>query len=332
MEKRKTALTGIKPTGPPHLGNYLGMIRPALDLVDRYRAFFFIADYHALTTTPDPPDLHHRIHQAAAAWLALGLPPDRVVFYRQSAVPQTFELAWILSCWTAKGLLNRAHAYKSAAAVNIEEGHPADHGINAGLYLYPVLMAADILLMGADVVPVGQDQRQHIEIARDVAAGFHAAHKKTFRLPEALVHEETMTVPGIDGRKMSKSYRNTIPIFDAPDRIRKQVMRITTDSRRPEEPKDPETCNVFGIYRHFAPPAAVAEKRRLYREGGLAYGEIKAELADILIARFGERRCRYDELMDRPEIIDGILEQGAAEARDVAGETLARVRGRVGVS
>jgi tryptophanyl-tRNA synthetase len=245
----KISLTGIKPSGTPHVGNYLGMIRPALELARTYQALYFIADYHALTTVRDRETLRYQTYEVAATWLALGLDPDKVIFYRQSDIPEVMELTWILSCFTAKGLLNRAHAYKAAADENVAAGKPPDDGINSGLYFYPVLMAADILLFGSHYVPVGADQRQHVEIARDIAIAFNNNYGEILTVPEAVIREEVMTIPGLDGRKMSKSYDNVIPIFAPAGELRKSVMRIVTDSRRPEEPKDPEGDNVFSIYR-----------------------------------------------------------------------------------
>ncbi|MEJ2658105.1 MAG: tryptophan--tRNA ligase [Desulfobacterales bacterium] len=255
----KIALTGIKPTGTPHIGNYLGMIKPALELVQRYQTLYFIADYHALTTERDPEKLKRQTYEAAAVWLALGLDPEKVVFFRQSDIPEVFELTWILACLTPKGLLNRAHAYKSTVEENIRQGKNTDDNINAGLFSYPVLMAADILLFGTHVVPVGQDQKQHVEIARDIAFGFNSHYGKVFTMPEVMTRRDVMSVPGVDGRKMSKAYRNTIPIFANDEVIRRQVMAIVTDSKPPEAPKDPETSNLFVLYRYFAPPEAVKE-------------------------------------------------------------------------
>jgi tryptophanyl-tRNA synthetase len=325
------ALTGIKPSGTPHIGNYFGMIEPALELVRSYRAFYFVADYHSLTTTHDRHALQRQSREAAAAWLALGLDPERAVFYRQADIPELFEMMWVLTCCTAKGLLNRAHAYKSAVDANRSAGRPADENIHAGLYNYPVLMAADILLFGADVVPVGPDQKQHVEIVRDIAAAFNVRYGDFLKLPQALIRADRPTVPGLDGRKMSKSYGNTIPIFAEPEVIRKQVRRIVTDSKRPEAPKDPDTCNVFGIYRHVAPPEGVAARRARYLKGGLAYSDIKTELAERLVAKFADRRRTYTALLDDTAAVDGILRRGARRARAAAGPMLARIRRKIGI-
>jgi tryptophanyl-tRNA synthetase len=307
------------------------MIRPALELANHYRAFYFIADYHALTTYRDRATLHRNIYDVAATWLALGLDPQRVVFFRPSDVPEVFELTWILSCWAPKGLLNRAHAYKAAVQVNLEMEKEADDGINAGLYNYPLLMAADILLFGSQVVPVGQDQMQHIEITRDIASAVNHRHGRVFTLPEALTGSDVQMVPGIDGRKMSKNYNNTIPIFDDPDVIRKQVMRIVTDSKSPQERKNPDRCNVFAIYRHFASPEAIENRLLAYCQGGLAYSEIKQELARILAETFAPQRAVYEALLKDKESIDRILAQGAEQARSLAKPLLAKVRHAIGI-
>ena len=329
---RQITLTGIKPTGQPHIGNYLGMIKPALELAETYQALYFIADYHALTTVKDKKELIYLTHQATATWLALGLNPDEVIFYRQSDIPEVFELSWALACFTAKGLLNRAHAYKAIVDDNIAEGREEDKNINVGLFTYPVLMAADILLFGTHVVPVGLDQQQHLEITRDVALTFNRNYGDILTIPEAVIRKEVMTIPGIDGRKMSKSYNNVIPIFASPNQVRKPVMRIVTDSKRPEDPKDPDACNIFAIYQHFADADAVAAKQQLYLEGGLAYGEMKKELFALLEDTFSAQRDRYNDLMDNTDELDKILEEGSEKARDIAVPILAKVRKAVGVS
>ena len=329
---KQITLTGIKPTGQPHIGNYLGMIKPALELANDYQALYFIADYHALTTVKDKQELMHLTYQVTATWLALGLDPDEVIFYRQSDIPEVFELAWVLSCFTTKGLLNRAHAYKAIVEDNIAAGREEDKNINVGLFTYPVLMAADILLFGTHIVPVGLDQQQHLEITRDVALTFNKNYSSVLTIPEAVIRKEVMTIPGIDGKKMSKSYNNVIPIFASPNQVRKPVRRIVTDSKRPEEPKDPDACNVFAIYQHFADAEAIEAKRRLYLEGGLAYGEMKQELFELLETAFSAQRDRYNTFMENPEELDRILERGAEKARDIAIPILAKVRKAVGVN
>jgi tryptophanyl-tRNA synthetase len=327
----KIALTGIKPTGTPHIGNYLGMIKPALELVQSYRALYFIADYHALTTERNPEKLKQQIYEVAATWLALGLDPAEVMFFRQSDIPEVFELTWILACVTAKGLLNRAHAYKALIDENIHRGRNADDNINAGLFSYPVLMAADILLFGTHVVPVGQDQQQHVEIARDIASGFNSHYGSVLTIPEALIRKEVMSVPGVDGRKMSKSYGNTIPIFADEKLIRKQVMSIVTDSRPPEAPKSPETCNLFSLYRHFAPPEDLEQTRMIYLKGGARYSDIKNRLIVLLVEKFKEGRRTYEALLDDQPSIERILKQGATAARAIAKPVLAEVRRSIGI-
>ena len=325
------SLTGIKPTGTPHLGNYLGMIQPALNLVKHYQPIYFIADYHALTTLHDRDLLKQYTYELAATWLALGLNPDEVIFYRQSDVPEIFELTWILSCFTTKGLLNRAHAYKSMADTNTSLGRPIDDGVNSGLFQYPVLMASDILLFNTDVVPVGFDQRQHIEIARDITMAFNATYGDILTIPEALIQEAVSVIPGIDGRKMSKSYKNTIPLFAEPKQLRKQVMRIVTDSKRPEDPKNPDDCNVFAIYKHFAMTEDVQAMRERYIKGGLGYSDVKQELFEILDSQFSEARETYHNLIQEPNQLDEILDAGAKKAQHIAQENLNQVRSVLGV-
>jgi tryptophanyl-tRNA synthetase len=332
MELKQIALTGIKPTGQPHIGNYLGMIKPALELAQDYQALYFIADYHALTTVKNKKELEDLTYQVTATWLALGLNPDDVIFYRQSDIPEVFELAWVLACFTAKGLLNRAHAYKAIVDDNLAAGREEDKAINVGLYTYPVLMAADILLFGTHVVPVGLDQQQHLEITRDIALIFNKNYQDVLVVPEAVIRKEVMTISGLDGRKMSKSYNNVIPFFAPSNQVRKQVMRIVTDSKRPEEPKNPEGCNVFAIYRHFADANAVAAKRKLYLEGDLAYGDMKKELYELLETTFSAQREEYNALMENRSELDKVLENGAEKARDIAVPILAKVRKTIGVT
>lgn len=328
---QKTALTGIKPTGTPHLGNYLGMIKPALALAEHYQAFYFIADYHALTSVKDAARLRHYTTEVAATWLALGLDPETVVFYRQSDVPEILELMWVLSCFTAKGLLNRAHAYKAAVDANETAGNLPDEGINAGLFNYPVLMAADILLFGTQVVPVGYDQRQHIEIARDIALAFNHTYGETLVVPEAAIRQEVQTIIGLDGRKMSKSYGNTIQVFAPPEELRQRVMKIVTDSKTPEEPKNPDTCNIFNLYQHFASPAEIMTVRQQYLTGGLAYGAMKQRLFELLDKTFAESRERYHELMAHPAEIDDTLQAGAVKARAIAKPMMQEIRAKIGL-
>jgi tryptophanyl-tRNA synthetase len=326
----KIALTGIKPTGTPHLGNYLGSIQPALGLVKDYLSLYFIADWHALTTIRGD-QVRRLSRELAATWLACGLDPEKTIFFRQSEVPELAELAWYLACFCPKGLLNRAHAYKAAVDENREASRDADEGINAGLFNYPVLMSADILLFGSDVVPVGQDQKQHVEIARDLAQAVNHQMGKVFQVPEPLIREEVKTIPGLDGRKMSKSYDNVIPLIAPAPEIRKAVMRIVTDSKAPEEPKDPEACHVFAIFRHFAAPARVEERRKQYLAGGVSYAEMKEELFDILEKEFGPARRKYEALLKDVPALDAVLGKGAERARALGLPRMEKLRKKVGV-
>jgi tryptophanyl-tRNA synthetase len=325
------SLTGIKPTGNPHIGNYFGMYKPAIALTEKYLGLYFVADLHALTTTPDRKELQHLIYEVAAGWLALGLDPENSVFFRQSDIPEIPECAWMLSCLTSKGLMNRAHAYKASVDKNLEAERDPDDGINMGLFNYPVLMAADILLYGSDVVPVGPDQKQHIEITRDIAENFNRTYGKTLKLPDGLYTKDLVDVPGIDGRKMSKSYGNTIPIFADEKTMRKQVMRIVTDSRTPEEPKNPDGDNLFQIFQLFATPERAEQVRRHYLAGGLGYGTLKQELSETILAYFGDARKKFNDYMQDTSTLDAILARGAVKARDIAIPVLKRMRKAVGI-
>jgi tryptophanyl-tRNA synthetase len=329
----KVALTGIKPSGIPHIGNWLGAIRPGLELANRpgVRAVYFIADYHALTAVQDPAALRQMTYDVAATWLALGLDPSRTLIYRQSDVPEVFELSWILSCMTTKGWMNKMHAYKAAVERNLSGGEEdADIGINIGLYTYPVLMAADILLFDSDLVPVGKDQVQHVEIARDIAQRVNHVYGEVLTLPQAHVVDNVSVLPGLDGRKMSKSYGNVIPLFLPPKQLRKLINKIVTDSTPPEEPKDPDGSHIFQIYRAVATPEQTQALAERYRSG-IGWGEAKAALFDVLDAALGAARERYTALMADTAQIDRILEDGAQRARVVAQQTLGRVRAAIGV-
>lgn len=324
-------VTGIKPTGAPHLGNYLGMIEPALLLASEHDAYYFIADYHALNTGPDPDALRRRSFEVAATFLALGLDPDRSTLYRQSQTPAIFELAQILAAVTPKGLLNRAHAYKAAVADNRGREEDDDVGVNMGLYTYPLLMAADILGPAGDRVPVGADQKQHLEITRDIAETFNARYGPTLTAPDPVIDERVMTVPGTDGRKMSKTYGNTVPIFGDPDTIRAAVMGIVTDSRAVEDRKDPQQDVTFRLFELVGDPAAVAQLRNRYLTGGLRYVDAKTELTDRLIQRFEPARAQYEYLLANPAEVEEVLAAGAQRARQRTDETLAEVKSAVGV-
>jgi tryptophanyl-tRNA synthetase len=331
-------LTGIKPTGTPHIGNLLGAIRPALELANQgLDAMYFIADYHALTTVhpPEhkPEELRQLTYEVAATWLAAGLDPERTQFYRQSDVPEIFELAWIFSCFTSKGWMNKAHAYKAIVADKEAKGEAdVDAGINMGIYSYPVLMAADILAFDIDEVPVGKDQQQHVEIARDIAQRInHAYGKDLLRLPKAKIDDNTAVVPGIDGRKMSKSYGNQIPLFAPPKQMQKAVKQIVTDSTPPEAPKDPDTSLIFSIYKAIATPDETRALADRYR-AGIGWGDAKKALIDRIEAEVGEARTRYDALMADTTKIDALLVQGAEKARKTARATLDRVRSAIGIA
>ena len=330
--ERKISLTGIKPSGTPHIGNYLGMIVPALELAKTYNAYYFIADYHALTTLRDGNELRRLSYDLTATFLALGMNPNEVVFFRQSDIPEIFELTWILSCFTAKGHLNRAHAYKDAVTRNEASENDPDYGINAGLYNYPVLMAADILLYGSHVVPVGQDQKQHIEITRDIASAVnHAYSEEIFVIPEGVIKPEIATIPGLDGRKMSKSYDNVIPIFAPSKLLRQRVMQVVTDSRPMEEPKNPDQDNVYKIYKYFATPEQNQAMREKYLRGGFGYGEVKQELFEVIEARFGAAREKYNKYMADTKYLESILMEGAKKARYQGAKVMKKARRAVGV-
>ncbi|MET8682382.1 tryptophan--tRNA ligase [Streptomyces sp. NPDC004647] len=330
------SLTGIKPTGEPHLGNFIGAIKPSLRLAESYESIYFIADYHALTSIRDPKLLAHYTRSVAATWLAAGLDPERTVFYRQSDVPETFELHWILSCFTSKGLMNRAHAYKAARDRNQEAGiADLDSGVTMGLYNYPVLMAADILIMESDVVPVGKDQLQHVEYAADIAGAFNAVYEGgyKFKIPEAITPSEDSgrSLPGTDGRKMSKSYGNTIELVAPEAQLRRTVRRIATDSTPVEAPKDPEASSVFQLLTHFATPEQVAEVRARLEAGGMGWGELKNELFAVLNEQLTPLRERYDALMRPDSELEEILRAGAERACERAQPVVAQVRETVGI-
>jgi len=317
------ALTGIKPSGQPHIGNYLGMIRPALELTRQYRTLYFIADYHALTTLHNAGEMREYTDMVAATWLAFGLDPAQTLLYRQSDVPEILELAWILACFTGKGQLDRAHAYKDAAAHQKE--------VSAGLYTYPILMAADILAFGTHVVPVGKDQKQHVEICRDIALRFNHVYGDLLVPPEPAIQPAVETVPGLDGRKMSKSYGNTIPLLADAKALRKKVMQIQTDSTPVEAPKEPEGTAVFQLYRHFATPEEVTALGARLRAGGSGWAVAKEALYAAMERQFADPRTRFDALMTDRAQLHQILAEGGARARQLAGERLDRVRRAIGV-
>jgi tryptophanyl-tRNA synthetase len=316
-------LSGIQPSGRLHIGNYFGMMRPALELQEKGEAYLFIANYHALTTVHDPEALRQQTWDVALDFLACGLDPERTAFYRQSDVPEVQELAWILSNVTPLGLLERCHSYKDKLAKGIAPNH--------GLLAYPVLMAADILIVQSDIVPVGRDQKQHLEVTRDIAIKFNNHFGEIFKIPEAFIVEGMAVVPGLDGQKMSKSYGNTIEIFGEPKQARKRIMSIVTDSKGLEEPKDPDTSHIFALYKLFATPEQQAELAARFRAGGMGYGTAKKELADLFEAYFAPMRQKRAELAANPDYVEGVLRSGAERAGVLARETLHRARRAVGL-
>ncbi len=316
-------LSGIQPSGILHLGNYFGMMRPSLELASKNEAYFFIANYHALTSHPDAEDLKEFTFHAALDFLACGLNPEKTVLFRQSDVPEHIELAWLLSQVTPMGLLERCHSYKDKTAKGIAANH--------GLFAYPVLMAADILIYQADAVPVGKDQKQHLEVTRDIAVKFNEMYGETFRVPEPLIQDEAAVIPGLDGQKMSKSYHNTIPLFGEEKEIRKKVMSIVTDSLRPEDPKDPEQSTIYQLYKLLATPGAAGQFAQRFRQGGMGYGDAKKELFALIWEHFAPARARREELLKNQDYIEKILCDGAQKARTVAMATLKSARGRVGL-
>ncbi|GHV87209.1 hypothetical protein AGMMS50255_5050 [Spirochaetia bacterium] len=329
---KKISLTGIKPTGTLHIGNYFGAIKPALELARDYDARYFIADYHALNTIKDPKELAANIRQVAAGWLAAGLDPEKVIFYRQSSIPETFELTTQLMAFTSKGLMNRAHAYKAAVQDNAEKGDDPDAGINMGLFTYPVLMAADIILFDSDVVPVGKDQVQHVEMAQDIAQAVNFNYKQeVLKVPQAAVQESVAVVPGLDGRKMSKSYGNTIPLFAPEKELRKLIMRIVTNSQGVEEPKDPEASQIYLLYKLFATAEEQAGLSARYRAGGMGWGVAKEELFRVINRELAPLRERFEAIMADPAALDATLERGAEKARPIAAATVRRFRKAAGI-
>jgi len=317
-------LSGIQPSGVLHMGNYFGMMRPALELQERGEAYLFIADYHALTTIHSAEELRAATREVALDFLACGLDPERTAFYRQSDVPEVTELTWLLSIVTPMGLLERCHSYKDKVAKGIVASH--------GLFAYPVLMAADILAVQSDVVPVGRDQKQHVEVTRDIASKFNKSFGEVFKLPEPSIQDQVAVVPGIDGQKMSKSYGNTIPLFGAtPKQRKKRVMSIVTDSTPLEDPKDPETCNIFALYKLFADEQEQADLAARYRAGGMGYGDAKKELLAKIEEHFAPYAERRAELEKDEDYIDSVLADGARRAGKLARETLSEARKAVGL-
>ena len=328
----ETVLTGITTTGVPHIGNYVGAIRPTV-IASRnkaVRSYYFLADYHSLVKSGDPEQMSRSTLEIAASWLAAGLDPD-CVFYRQSDIPEILELTWVLTCMTAKGLMNRAHAYKAAVAENeARRNRDPDKAITMGLFCYPILMAADILMFRASKVPVGRDQIQHVEMARDIAGRFNHHYGETFVLPDAVVDDNTAVVPGLDGRKMSKSYGNTIPLFVPEKQLRKLIMRIKTNSQPPGEPKDPDVSALFAIYRAFCTDAEAEAMAERYR-AGIGWGEMKNFLFEFLNGQLAGPRQEYERLLEAPDYVESVLQRGAERAREVSRPFMNEIRTAVGV-
>ena len=329
---QKRVLTGITTSGTPHLGNYVGAIRPAIEASHNgnYESFFFLADYHALIKNQDPDLVRQSTLEIAAAWLALGLDPDKVVFYRQSDIPEIPELTWLLTCMTAKGLMNRAHAYKASVQDNVDEGEDEDYGITMGLFSYPILMAADILMFKADTIPVGRDQIQHVEMARDIAQRFNHHFGEYFVLPVAQVDDDLALLQGLDGRKMSKSYNNTIPLFLAEKQLKKHINKIKTNLLEPGEPKDPDSSSVFQIWQAFANKEQTAQMREQFA-AGIAWGEAKKQLFELINQQLSEPRQRYQALIANPAQVEKVLLQGAEKARQQSSQFIADLRQAVGI-
>ncbi|MBO5662831.1 MAG: tryptophan--tRNA ligase [Alphaproteobacteria bacterium] len=322
----KVVLTGIKPTGMPHLGNYVGALKPLIEQSKTQKTFMFIADLHALNTIHDAAQIKQHTYEIAALMVALGLDLNNAILFRQSDISEIYHLNTLLTNVTPKGLMNRAHSYKAAMDKNIAIGADVDAGINMGLYTYPILMTADILLYNSDIVPVGADQKQHVEFARDIAGYFNKIYGDTFKMPEPVIGAETGLIPGLDGRKMSKSYDNIIPLFAPEKDLKKKIMRIITDSKLSEDKKDPDESTIYQLYKHFATDAEVAEFAEMFRRGGMGYGVAKTILFEKINSVLAEPRAKYEYLMSNTAEIDAILADGAKRAGAVARETLGRVK------
>ena len=330
---KQRVLTGITTSGTPHLGNYVGAIRPSIAASrdESIESFFFLADYHALIKCQDPELVRQSSKEIAATWLALGLDTDKALFYRQSDIPEITELTWVLCCNAAKGLMNRAHAYKAAVQSNEEAGEDPDFGVTMGLFSYPVLMAADILMFKAGRIPVGRDQIQHVEMARDIAQRFNHNFADVFTLPEAVVDDSVAVLQGLDGRKMSKSYNNTIPLFQTEKQLRKSINKIKTNLLEPGEPKDPDDSTVFQVWAAFASVQETARMRSEF-ENGIAWGEAKKQLFELINGELSEARVRYLQLMEDPDHIESLLQHGAERAREHSAPLMQKVRQAVGIS
>ena len=320
---KKRLLSGVKPSGRPHIGNYLGAMRQFVELAESHESFVFVADYHAMNTVHDAQELRENTKDLVLDYLAIGLNPDNMTLFKQSDMPEHTELCWIFNTITTMPYLMRAHAYKDAEAKNKE--------INVGTFDYPMLMSADILMYDPDIVPVGADQKQHVEYARDTAEKFNRLYGETFKLPDVYTPKEIAIIPGVDGQKMSKSYNNTIPLFVDDDEIRKVVMTVVTDSKGVEETKDPETCNVFALHKHFSKDDLENIEKR-YREGGMGYKESKDVLADNIIALTRDMRKRREELAKETNVIQKVLSEGAEKAREIASKKMVEVKKNIGVT
>ena len=325
---KKRILTGITTTGTPHIGNYLGAIKPAIKMAEEFdESFYFLADYHAIIKNSNSVEIGDSVKNVALAWIASGLDVSKSYFYRQSDVPEILELSWILNCVTAKGLMNRSHAYKAATAVNTKD---EDKGITMGLFSYPVLMAADILMFDATHVPVGADQNQHIEMTRDIAARFNHTYKKSFELPEAIIESEKDVVLGIDGRKMSKSYGNIIPLLSTEKVLKKSIAKIVTNSLEPGEPKETEGCSVYSLYTHFASKEELLELADDYKNG-ISWGDAKNKLFNLVNSEITPIRERYEEFSSNSKYINDLLEEGATKTRVLAQEKINSIRELIGI-
>jgi len=326
---KKRILTGITTTGTPHIGNYLGAIKPALELAKEYdESFYFLADYHAIIKNLKSTEVTDSVKNVALAWLASGLNPNKSFFYRQSDVPEILELSWVLNCVTAKGLMNRSHAYKAATTLNKDD---EDKGITMGLFSYPILMAADILIFNATHVPVGADQIQHIEMTRDIAGRFNHLYKKTFILPEAIIQSTNETVPGIDGQKMSKSYGNIIPLLSTEKQLKKSIAKIVTNSLEPGDPKDSSNCTVFALYKYFASKPMVDELCDDYKKG-ISWGDAKNKLFEVVNNEITPIRESYEKLQEDKDFINDLLSDGSNKVRPIAKELLDSIRSSVGIN
>ena len=326
---KKRILTGITTTGTPHIGNYLGAIKPALELAKDYdESFYFLADYHAIIKNSKSDEVSNSVKHVALAWLSSGLDPNKSFFYRQSDVPEILELSWILNCVTAKGLMNRSHAYKAATSINTDD---EDKGITMGLFSYPVLMAADILMFNATHVPVGADQIQHIEMTRDIAGRFNHLYKKTFVLPEAIIQSSKETVPGLDGQKMSKSYGNIIPLLSTEKQLKKSISKIVTNSLEPGDPKDSSNCTVFALYKYFATKQMIDELKDDYKNG-ISWGDAKNKLFEVVNNTIMPIRESYETLLEDTDLINDLLSDGSNKVRPIAKELLDSIRSSVGIN